>query len=116
MFSRSKKNTAAIKLATNTINNLEATKIKLGAINCNEAKERTSASFVGEVRSIRIVPRGQSYWLEIVIHDGTGKIVGWFFGKKSIAGMHHGTTVLFRGLVQLDEGEMTIANPYYEFI
>ena len=66
--------------------------------------------------AIRIVPRGQSQWLEVVIKDDTGIVNGWFFGRNSIPGMIPGVNALFEGLVQLDEGEMTIANPYYEFI
>jgi hypothetical protein len=71
---------------------------------------------VGEVLSTRIVPRGKGTWFEVVINDGTGKINGWFFGRKEIAGVHLGSKVLFDGLVQMDQGELTIANPYYEIL
>lgn len=96
--------------------NLEAqVKIK-GSKSCGNAEQRTKGGFVGEVKSTRIVPRGISRWFEVVISDGTGKINGWFFGRNSIAGMNLGSIVYFEGLVQLDEGEMTIANPYYEIL
>ena len=86
------------------------------AVACKEVEHRKPSRVIGQVVSIRIVPRGKSQWLEIVIKDGTGIINGWFFGRKSIPGMVPGAIVLFEGLVQLDEGEMTVANPYYEFI
>ena len=89
---------------------------QLGAIACKDSTQRSRARFIGEVKSIRIVPRGVSYWFEVVISDGTGKINGWFFGRKSIPGIQPGSIILFEGLVQLDEGEMTIANPYYEIL
>ena len=89
---------------------------KYGAIACDEATPRSHATFVGEVLTTRIVPRGMSHWFEVVISDGTGKINGWFFGRKSIAGLELGSVVVMEGLVQFDEGEWTIANPYYEFL
>jgi len=89
---------------------------ELSAITCGEVAPRQKAKVIGQISSIRIAPRGQSHWLEVVIKDGTGIVNGWFFGKKSIPGMVPGANVLFEGLVQFDEGEMTIANPYYEFI
>lgn len=86
------------------------------AIPCGDVIDRTQVRCIGEVMSTRIVPRGMSHWFEIVISDGTGKINGWFFGRKKIDGMTLGSVVLFEGLVQLDQGEHTIANPYYEFL
>jgi len=86
------------------------------AIECANVLQRKRARVVGEVKSMRIVPRGDGHWFEVVIEDGTGKINGWFFGRKKIAGMQLGSVVLFEGLVQLDQGEMTIANPYYELL
>jgi len=96
-----------------TIQNLRT---KLNAVACESASERVKARFVGEVKSMRIVPRGNSHWYEMVIADGTGIVNGWFFGRRSIPGIGAGSLVLFEGLVQLDEGEMTIANPYYEIL
>ena len=89
---------------------------ELGAIKCSEAENRVKGRFIGQVITTRIVPKGQSQWLEVVINDGSGKINGWFFGRKEIAGISLGSTILLEGLVQMDEGEFTIANPYYEII
>ncbi len=91
-------------------------RIKNSAISCGDVEHRRRSRVVGQVTSLRIVPRGKSQWLEVVIKDGTGIINGWFFGRKEIPGMAPGANVLFEGLVQLDEGEMTIANPYYEYL
>lgn len=98
------------------LSKLSKIKSELKAVDCGKVQNRTRHRVVGEITSMRIVPRGQSHWLEIVINDGTGKINGWFFGRKSISGISPGKLILFEGLVQLDQGEMTIANPYYQFI
>lgn len=89
---------------------------RYGAIECGEVHNRKHVTVVGEISSTRLVPRADGYWFEVVINDGTGKIDGWFFGRRSIEGMHLGAKILLKGLVQLDQGELTIANPYYEFL
>ncbi len=86
------------------------------AIECSQVQHRQNVRVIGQVISTRIVPRGSGHWYEVVIDDGTAKVDGWFFGRKSIPGMDMGSVVLFEGLAQLDEGEMTIANPYYIFV
>lgn len=91
-------------------------RVTLGAQACGDVKNRDRVKVVGQVTSTRIVPRSNGRWFEVVIEDETGIVDGWFFGRKSIPGMNFGSIVLFEGLAQLDEGEMTIANPYYEFL
>lgn len=116
MFSRPTTQPVSSKVSEHASKQLEGLRVRHQAILCSDAQERTHSRFVGEVTSIRVVPRGSSFWLEVVIGDGTGKINGWFFGRKSIAGIHPGSLLMFEGLVQLDQAEMTIANPYYEFV
>lgn len=77
---------------------------------------RTQVVVVGNVTSTRIVPSAKSFWYEVIIDDGTAKIDGWFFGRKDIKGIELGSLVLMRGLAQMDQGEMTIANPYYQIL
>lgn len=104
------------EVSSGNVKAVEAQISSRGSVLCGDAQQRTRARFIGEVKSLRSVPRGQSRWFEVVIGDGTGKINGWFFGRKSISGVQPGTIILFEGLVQLDDGEMTIANPYYEIL
>lgn len=77
---------------------------------------RTQVTVVGNVTSTRMVPSAKSYWYEVIIDDGSAKIDGWFFGRKEIKGIELGSLVLMRGLAQMDQGEMTIANPYYQIL
>jgi RecG-like helicase len=77
---------------------------------------RSQVVVVGTVTSTRIVPSAKSYWFEVIIDDGTAKIDGWFFGRKEIRGIELGSLVLMKGLAQMDQGEMTIANPYYQIL
>ncbi len=116
MFGRAGKTNTSSSLSDSVVKRMDAVRMKKNAIRCGDATQRERSCFVGEVMSTRIVPRGASHWFEVVISDGTGKINGWFFGRKSIAGLQLGSAVFFEGLVQLDEGEFTIANPYYELL
>lgn len=95
---------------------IKEAKKKFNADDIAKVKNRTQIVAVGHVVSTRIVPKAKSFWFEVIIDDGTGKIDGWFFGRKEIKGLELGSLVLMRGLVQMDEGEMTIANPFYQIL
>lgn len=95
---------------------IEDAKKKFDADDIEKVKNRTQIVAVGHVVSTRIVPKAKSFWFEVIIDDGTGKIDGWFFGRKEIKGLELGSLFLMRGLVQMDEGEMTIANPFYQIL
>ncbi len=116
MFRGKDKKSASTGAVSHSSKRIEQMREDHDAIACGDVIDRTRVRCVGEVIATRIVPRGLSHWFEVVINDGTGKVNGWFFGRNKIDGMALGSFVLFEGLVQLDEGEHTIANPYYEFL
>ena len=116
MFKKSEKKKQPTHLDLLDSEQADSARAQLSAVECGKVVPRHQAKVNGRISAIRIVPRGQSQWLEVVIKDDTGIVNGWFFGRNSIPGMIPGVNALFEGLVQLDEGEMTIANPYYEFI
>ena len=95
---------------------LAQAKDKYLAVDISKIKNRTQVVVVGNVVSTRIVPSAKSFWFEILIDDGTGRIDGWFFGRKEIKGVELGSLILMKGLAQIDQGEMTIANPYYQIL
>ena len=95
---------------------LESAKEYYKAVDISTVKNRTPAIVVGKVISTRLVPMAKSFWFEVIIDDNTGKIDGWFFGRKEIKGMGLGSIILMKGLAPMDNGEMTIANPYYQIL
>ena len=95
---------------------LTTAKMRFDAIDISKVENRTKVIVVGNVVSTRIVPKANSYWYEVIIDDGTGKMDGWFFGRKEIKGISLGCLVLMKGLAQIDEGELTIANPHYQIL
>lgn len=89
---------------------------ELGGVPIDEVDSRSVVALVGEVRSVRIVPRAGAPSLEVSISDGHGTAVGIFFGRKSLAGVGPGRTLRFAGRAQRDKGRVTLYNPEYEFL
>ena len=58
---------------------LTTAKMRFDAIDISKVENRTKVIVVGNVVSTRIVPKANSYWYEVIIDDGTGKMDGWFF-------------------------------------
>lgn len=95
---------------------LQEAKMHYQANDILNIENRTQVVVVGTVTSTRIVPSAKSFWFEVIVDDGTAKIDGWFFGRKEIKGIELGSLLLMKGLAQMDQGEMTIANPYYQIL
>jgi RecG-like helicase len=115
-FFKRNKTTDGQAIHDNKVISLLVAKNKFQADDISKVKNRTHVVVVGNVVSTRIVPKAKSFWFEVIIDDGTGKVDGWFFGRKEIKGLELGSLVLMKGLVQMDEGEMTIANPFYQLL
>jgi RecG-like helicase len=79
---------------------------------------RQEATVVGEISSLRIVPRDGSPWLEATITDGTGSIVAFWTGRRAIAGVKPGRKLAVSGrpAKQTTDRRLTIYNPSYELL
>jgi hypothetical protein len=58
-----------------------------GCHSLDELQPRKVAKVVGEVSSVRIVPRAGAPSLEVGVTDGRGQVTAVFFGRKKIAGL-----------------------------
>jgi hypothetical protein len=84
-----------------------------------EVRPRASAIIVGEIASLRIVPRANgSQWLEATVSDGTGTVVAMWTGRRRIAGVHPGQKISIHGRgAPLGPGHrLQILNPEYELL
>jgi RecG-like helicase len=77
---------------------------------------RQVARVVGEVSSVRIVPRAGAASLEVAVTDGRGVITAVFFGRKKIAGLSPGRRVVIEGMVAPLNNRTFIYNPVYELL
>jgi hypothetical protein len=83
-----------------------------------EAKPRAEVSLVGEVTTLRIVPRAGSPSLEATISDGSGSMVAVWTGRRRIAGVAPGKRLMIngRGSTVAPGGRLLFYNPRYELL
>ncbi|HZQ28095.1 MAG TPA: OB-fold nucleic acid binding domain-containing protein [Acidimicrobiales bacterium] len=90
-----------------------------GAVPIGDAHPRDEVKVVGEISSVRIVPRVDgSPWLEATLTDGTGSLVAMWTGRKRIAGIRPGQRLVLigRGSPTGPGGRLVIYNPRYELL
>lgn len=85
----------------------------LATVPIAEAPLRRRCRVSGRIRSVRIRPGVQVPVFEIVVDDGTGRMVGAFWGRRSIPGVEPGTVIEIEGTPRIHEGEVAMANPLY---
>jgi hypothetical protein len=83
-----------------------------------EVLPRHEVAAVGEIRSLRIVPRAGCPSLEATITDGTGTIIASWTGRRQIAGISPGRRLIIHGRANPcgPAGRMVIFNPLYELL
>ncbi len=79
---------------------------------------RQLVTVVGEISSVRIVPRAGSPSLEATVSDGSGFLVVVWTGRRTIAGISPGRRLMLtgRGGPSGPRGRLTIFNPDYELL
>ena len=83
-----------------------------------ELEPRQECTIVGEIETLRIVPRAGSPSLEAMISDGTGMIVAMWTGRRRIAGVGPGRRMIVkgRGAPTGPGGRLLLFNPRYELL
>ena len=85
-----------------------------------EVKAREQVSVVGEITSLRIVPRAGSPSLEATLSDGTGSLVAVWTGRRRIAGVAPGKRLVVSGRGSTEPGggraRLMMLNPTYELL
>jgi RecG-like helicase len=89
-----------------------------GVTAIGDVQPRQQVSVVGEITSLRIVPRAGSPSLEATISDGTGSLVAVWTGRRRIAGIAPGKRLVVagRGAPTDGRGRLLILNPTYELL
>jgi hypothetical protein len=80
------------------------------------APERESVCVGGEVQGVQVVPRAGSPWLEVSVHDGTGRAVAIFTGRRSIGGITPGRRILLEGVARHERSRVVLMNPAYTLL
>ena len=74
---------------------------------------RRRCRVAGRIRATRIRPSVQTPVFEIVVDDGSGRMVGAFWGRRSIPGIEPGRSIEIEGTPRVHDGELVMANPLY---
>lgn len=95
---------------------LEGQVSELGALPCREAARHESEQVcvVGRLKSVRFTPRTNLPTLEAELYDGTGSVSLIWLGRRRIAGIEPGRTLLIRGRISNQGLRRVIYNPWYE--
>jgi hypothetical protein len=83
---------------------------------CDQIEPRRIARVVGEISSVRIVPRAGAPSLEVAVSDGRGIVTAVFFGRKKIAGLSPGRKVVIEGMIAPLNNRYFVYNPVYELL
>src|SRR5919106_2822801 len=78
---------------------------------CDNLQPRQMAKVVGEVSSVRIVPRAGASSLEVGVTDGRGTVTAVFFGRKKLAGVNPQRRLLLEGMIAPQGNRMFMYNP-----
>jgi RecG-like helicase len=87
-----------------------------GCHSLDELQPRKVAKVVGEISSVRIVPRAGAPALEVGVTDGRGQVTAVFFGRKKIAGLSPGRRLVLEGMVAPFSNRCFMYNPVYELL
>jgi RecG-like helicase len=87
-----------------------------GCVGTDQLAPRQMARVVGEVSSVRIVPRAGASSLEVGVSDGRGVVTAVFFGRKKLAGLNPGRRVVVEGMVAPQGNRCFMYNPVYELL
>lgn len=89
-----------------------------GVVAIADVEPRLPSTVVGEISSVRIVPKAGAPWLEVTISDGTGKLVAMWTGRRRMAGIKPGQRLVLTGRPSATGpgGRLLIYNPLYELL
>jgi len=87
-----------------------------GTAPIGDLQPRAAARVTGVIRSKRIQPWAGVPTLELTLADETGAVALVFLGRRSIAGIGLGTTMVVEGMVGDHHGRLAILNPTYRLL
>lgn len=94
---------------------IEEARGKVGGCQSIEAlHDRELVTVYGHVKHVTLAPRAGTPTLEAALYDGSGVVTLVWLGRRTIAGVKPGASMVARGRVSCHEGRRVIYNPRYE--
>jgi RecG-like helicase len=87
------------------------------AVPIGEVRPRDEVTVVGEVTSVRVVPKREGSWLEATVTDGRDKMVAMWTGRRRLPGVTPGRRIVMTGRASEGPGgRYVLLNPLYELL
>lgn len=93
---------------------LQAEAEEAGATAVARCPNRDKVCVAGTLRQVLLRPRAGVPTLEAELYDGTGTVTLVWLGRRRIAGIEPGRSLVARGRLAQADGEHMIYNPSYE--
>jgi hypothetical protein len=85
-----------------------------GATLICDCGDRERVQVTGTLRAVTLRPRAGVPVLEAELWDGSGRLSLAWLGRRRIAGIEPGRTIVAYGRIAMTNGQRTIFNPRYE--
>lgn len=82
----------------------------------DEITLRTTQHVLGEIESVRVVPRANADAVEATISDGTGLVTLVFLGRRRIPGISPGRRLIAEGVPAKSGMRVLMYNPRYTLL
>lgn len=89
-----------------------------GAVPIRQVHSRELVTVVGEITSVRVVPKAGTSWLEVTVSDGSDRMVAMWTGRRRLPGIEPGRRLVFSGRASATGPgrRMLVMNPRYELL
>jgi RecG-like helicase len=87
-----------------------------GTIPIGSVRFRQRAQVRGKVRTVRVQPLAGTPTLECVLADETGQLSVVFLGRRHVAGISVGRSMMVEGVLGQHHGRLCFINPTYELV
>jgi RecG-like helicase len=84
---------------------------------CQQIKklnDREVVTVYGHIKNVSVAPRAGTPTLEASVYDGSGIVTLVWLGRRKIAGIRPGVSLVAHGRVSCHDGQRIIFNPRYE--
>jgi hypothetical protein len=104
---------------TAAASDLDAAELQSDVMRCagtplNSLRRGQVATVIGRLRAVVYTPRENAPTLQAELFDGSAAIDLVWLGRRRVAGIEPGRTVMARGRVGIHDGRLAIYNPWYE--
>ena len=76
--------------------------------------DRELVTIYGELKNVSLAPRAGTPTLEASLYDGSGAVTLVWLGRRKIAGIKCGASLVASGRISCQDGQRVMYNPRYE--